>query len=154
MADSLRQDIMDVLGASLETISTANGYETNVGLKTYEWRAYAFDDSQLPILTYRDTDDIIVVTHNYAMHQLRVEMFFAAAGDTSPNRARDVIADINSMIVSQKDAGKDTYFDELVLDIVPIESPLDAEQADKKLLGCTVAYNFFFLTPKLSSFLT
>lgn len=38
MADSLRQKIVDALLAQLRTITVANGYETNLGRKVFEWR--------------------------------------------------------------------------------------------------------------------
>lgn len=154
MADSVRQDIIDALGIALATITTVNGYVTNVGNSIFEWRAFAFDDALLPALTYRDTDDPIEVTHNYALHKLRIEILFAAAGTTSPATVRNVIADVNKCIFAQKTASQDTYFSGLVLDIVPIESPMDADQADKKIAGAKLAYDFYFLTPKLSSYLT
>lgn len=154
MADSKRLDIMQALGAALETITTVNGYVTNAGNKVFEWQPFPLTVAQTPGIIYRDTDDPIEVIHNYALHVLGVEIYFAGSGTESPTTVRNVLADINDAIYAQKDANKDTYFSQLVLNIDPVSSPIEADQARKKIAGSTATYDFYFLTPKLSSYNT
>ena len=154
MADTVRQDIMEALDTALKTITKANGYKSNVGNSVFEWQPFPIDDEDMPTLIYKDLEDDIEVVHNYALHQLTIEIFFSSAGETSPKITREIISDVNKCIFAQKVAATDNYFTSgLVLDIIPVSSSLDSEQADKKLIGATMMFNFFYLTPKINSFL-
>jgi hypothetical protein len=57
MADSIREQIVELIRERFETILTANGYETDLGANVFIWRdtnAAPPAASELPLLNFRD----------------------------------------------------------------------------------------------------
>ncbi len=111
-----RQRIMQELEAVLKTITIANGYNTNIGNKVYEYRETDIADAELPCLLYRDSDDIIEITHNLALHTLICEITAIEQAGTGLLRIRNIVADVKRAIQTRRAGIKDTYFS---VDITP-----------------------------------
>ncbi len=48
MADSKRQQIISAIKTGLQSITIANGYETDLGSSIYEWRLAEYQSMELP----------------------------------------------------------------------------------------------------------
>lgn len=56
MEPNMRNDILTALLDQLETITTANGYQTNIGAKATYWDNYDSDYSGPETVTFRDSE--------------------------------------------------------------------------------------------------
>lgn len=52
----LRLELLQALQTQLETITTANGYNTNIGSACTYWDTYEQDYNGVPSVTFRDVD--------------------------------------------------------------------------------------------------
>lgn len=100
MADK-RQQIVDAIRTRLGGILVANGYNTDIGLHVFEWKVRAFSESEIPGVTFRDTDPKIrELTGGMQEISLPVEFIVGAASGTSTMQViraaiEDVVAAIN-----------------------------------------------------------
>lgn len=104
---SLRQKIVEAVTARLQTITTANGYQTNLGSKVFVWRLTPFQDSETPALNLFDRIDTIQKqTAGIWHHSLAFEIHIVTSAGTAPlETIRDqLIADV------QKAIGVDRYW--------------------------------------------
>lgn len=101
MADK-RQQIVDAIRTRLAGILVANGYNTDIGLHVFEWKVTAFADSDLPAVTFRDTDPKIrELTGGMQEVSLPIEFIVgAASGATTMQVIRAAIKDVLSAINS------------------------------------------------------
>lgn len=92
-----REAIMQSIMSALAQISTANGYNTNVGASVHEWRAVPFDPSDLPALNVRDLFEETEVgspQSKWALRTLYVQIEALTVGQGGPQLAREIVADI------------------------------------------------------------
>lgn len=93
MVDSRRETLIQNIITQLETISVANGYETNIGANVFEWRETPLQESELNCITVRDTNnstEIAIQKHEHTLN-LDVEIF---AKNSTPQLMRKAIADV------------------------------------------------------------
>lgn len=137
MADSIRQKITDAVSARLALIKTVNGYETDLGLKVFEWRVAEIPESDLPAAVYRDigcdTSDSEGSSMGYHLHSLNMEIELFASGSTSPATMRKMIADVFKAI------GVDDTWGGLALTTRPQGDKADVEQEEKKFTNTLVS---------------
>ena len=116
MADSIQDQIMDAIATDAATITTANGYKTDIGNNVFEWKTkgWSVEAGEMPGISFKDTTDSIEwdkMRGNAAgepggewQHTLRVEFQVAIvlnAGDSNElvaNKVRDAINDVYRMI--------------------------------------------------------
>lgn len=94
MADSKRQQIVNAIDTRLKTILIANGYETNLGQKVYEWRAAPVNENEMPCIIYRDENETIDITIGKHVHTLSISVDIIAAKAQNAAAMRKYIADI------------------------------------------------------------
>lgn len=74
MADSKRQQIMNAIKTRLQSISVANGYETDLGNCIYEWKLSVYQSTELPGADLRDTTETVVNTIELHQHDMTVDV--------------------------------------------------------------------------------
>lgn len=124
----------------MNTISTANGYNSNV--KTVSvWESVAAEEADLPEILIRDTSDSMPadgVGQARLDHELSVELSAALDGKTSVADARNLVADIVKAI------GTDYTFGGLAFDTIVNSADLIADDANKvvafAMVDITVRY--------------
>ena len=89
----MRNDILTALLAQLETITTANGYLTNIGAKETYWDNYDSDYSGPETVTFRDSEA------NYESVNAFYDLINGAIGLPTASKDRA----IDSMLVSLAD---------------------------------------------------
>ncbi len=101
MADK-RQVIVDAIRTRLATILSSNGYNTDIGRHVFEWKVTAFADSDLPAVTFRDTDPTFRELTG-GMQEVSLPVAFiigAALGASTMQVLRAAIEDVLSAINS------------------------------------------------------
>ena len=94
-----RQQIMDAVKSRLQTITTVNGYNTNLGNNVYEWKETAFAENEMPGIDYHDSrcerfDGVL----NRFRWRLNVELEIATQDATAVSDVRKMIADVYKAI--------------------------------------------------------
>lgn len=89
-----RQTMMAALKTQLETITTANGYNTNLGASIYEWRGYPADTSDMPLAIMRDNEHKVENGYHEHNHELSVDVEIIASGSSVVSEMRKMLADV------------------------------------------------------------
>lgn len=125
MATSVRESIVASIITRLQTITTINGYETNLGSNVFDWKVIDVQESDLPCVTVKDTSEDVEVRGRNHLCRLQIELEAKAAG-VDKSIPRKVLADV------QKAIGVDPNFDNQVTSTEPVENEtLDFEQQNK-----------------------
>ena len=125
MATSVRESIVASIITRLATITTANGYETEIGSNVSDWKVTDAQESDLPCITVKDPSEDVETRGGNHLCRLQIELEAKVAG---VDRAipRKVLADV------QKAIGVDPNFDNQVTLTEPVENEtLDFEQQNK-----------------------
>jgi len=127
MTDSIRQRLIDKVDARFKTITTANGYQTNIGNHVFDWLERDLADNELDALIYRDplSESEPGTIHDYG-NKMRLEIEVKTkSADTTAKQVRKMIADVNKAI------GVDDRWGELAIDTQPESVIMDLQQYDK-----------------------
>lgn len=148
MAAGKRQLICDAFKARMQTILVANGFETNVGQKVFEWKTAAFTDAELPGLTFRDkktkTEQRVGNIHH---HEMTMEVAaMAADGHATPATMRKLAADIIKAV------GADRKFGGLVFNSDPGEDELRIEQEGKTVGAIKLSFVLHYRTENFNPY--
>jgi len=112
MATTIRQLIITAFKTMMENITTANGYETEIGSSVFEWREYPVETTEMPAMIIRDTDEEI----SYPDHpesldcRLTIELILFESGSTVGADLRKAIGDIIKAIGVDETFGGYIYF--------------------------------------------
>ena len=104
MAASIRQQIISAMVTRLGTITTANGYLTNIGNSVALWRTTEFEKWEMPSCSIADTQDTAEVSDlrpngGHERHKLTVEILAVISdGDNTPATLEQARADIINAI--------------------------------------------------------
>lgn len=101
MDDSVRETLMQLVKARMQTITTTNNYETNIGSHAFLWKASDWSDDELDGVNIRDhQDDANDETPLPREHHiLTVDLEAAIANGTDTIKTvRKAIADIYTAI--------------------------------------------------------
>lgn len=136
---TIRQQIVDRIKAALQTISRANGFQTNVGSSVHEWFSTSFNPAtDLPALILRDLDEPIEEqTNNAFRHKrsLHIQVEVIAEGNTSPRVYRAIMGDIDQAIRSGYDSNEQEWWGGLAYKTRPRLSRMAVEQESHKIAG-------------------
>ncbi len=147
MADSIRQQIMTALITRLQTITVANGYETNVGDNVNDWHVSNFQETELPAMDVRDANESTEVRGGFHQNTLSVEIETKVSGTTSATIMRDIIADVVKAI------GTDTSFGGLVQNVLPVQNTtVELDQKDKRIASILQSFDIIYLTEAFKPF--
>ncbi len=147
MADSVRQQVIDAIITRIKTITTANGYETDVGNSVFEWHTTDFAEADLPVIDVRDTSESVEVIGGHHANTLNVEVEVKTLGIAGDTEIRDIIADISKAI------GTDTSLGSLVQNTRPVNNEiLSAGQQDKKIYSVIVGLEVQYRTKAFSPY--
>ena len=141
MPDTIRQQIMDALKTRLKTITTTNGYQTDLGKNVFEWRSSALNSGELPAAIYRDTACETEEQISAHQHNLSIEVeVIAASGAGTAVEVRQLIADV------AKAVGSDITFGGLATNTIPLGDESASEQDEKKIGGALIHFAVSFRT--------
>lgn len=118
----VRQNILTYAGTLFATITTVNGYNTNLGDNVDEWKAYADEESELPSLRYRDMGVEVLEQDNVYTNKklnLKIECRVSDGSSTSATIRKciqDVLAAIGTDI-TWNDNAYDTNYEGDVIEI-------------------------------------
>jgi hypothetical protein len=141
-----KEQIVQAVKTRLETITTANGYHTNLGNNIYEWKQNPHADTNTLSAVIRDTECEEVNVLDQAasgIHTkiLTMEIEIIAASGTPAQDLRKAEADVNKAI------GTDTTFGGLAVDTEPVNSiPLYPNQNEKRIAGLQRTVEITFRT--------
>ncbi len=141
-----KEQIVQAVKTRLETITTANGYHTNLGSNIYEWKQNPHNETDVLAAVIRDTDceEVNILDQSSSgIHTkiLSMEIEIIAASSTVPAVLRQAEADVNKAI------GTDTTFGGLAIDTTPVNSiPLYPNQNEKRIAGLQRTVEIHFRT--------
>lgn len=92
MATPIRQTLVDNIKTQLQTITTGNGYETNLGSNIFEWRETPIQQSELPGIIFRHINNQRSITFAKDVCVLRLEIEIYTQG--LPAIMQKAIADV------------------------------------------------------------
>ena len=103
MAASLRQQIVSAIITQMKTISTVNGYNSNLGTNVFDWKTSAWEAQEMPGISVEDGLEITTPytlgnpanTQGTCWNELKIELRIAIqSGTTSAAVLRECIADV------------------------------------------------------------
>ena len=140
MADSVRQQIVDAFITRLRTITTINGYETELGSNISEGRTEEWQESELPGGDVREGEESIEVSDPQHSFTLPLELEVKVAGATSRATVRKIIADVTKAIGASK-------FSSLIVYIRPVSNgEPDFDKKDKLFGSITMSFEVVYVT--------
>ena len=141
---SIRQQIMGLIGTRLEGILIADGYETDIGSRVYEWRQESIPEALIPCLVYRDDPEESfadeTVPRGRHRHRLMVSVDVVALGSLVISTVRKMIADVIKAV------GADTTWGGVALNTEPPMDEIYIEQKERKIGGATVKFVILYET--------
>jgi hypothetical protein len=140
-----RQSIMTALQTQLETITKANGYNTDLGASVAEWRGYPTETGSMPILLMRDTEDKVANNYQYHDHDLSVELEVIASGNTVSTEMRKMLADIYDCVGANLSLGGYTY------DIMYNGDTMTLVHEEQKIMAAVVSLTLRFKSRSFDS---
>ena len=143
MADSKRETVITAFDTRLKTILVAGGYETDAGKNVYGWKDTPLEQTKLPALVWRDTDEAAPIAGQTDDHTLRVEVDCVVVKTTSVSamkQLRKLIADVVKVL------GTDLTLGGVVHDIVQQGEEMQVTHEDKKVMASTATFELLFTT--------
>lgn len=140
---SKRQQIVNAIDARFKTITTANGYVTNIGNRVACWETVDLSRLETMMLLYRDRlADILDSPHDRSDHRLGFEAnIVAKAGALTADEVRAMINDVS------KSLGVDYTLGGLAISTRVISHEVDdIEQLGKIVGGGTVRFEVLYRT--------
>ncbi len=154
MVKSIRQQIMDALKAQLASISTANGYQNNLGTSTlpgsgpavFRWRVTDLQEPELPGINLKDTDDTRALAVGSDIHSLNVQIEITSLGATSADDLTSLIADVVTAL------GADPTFGGLASDTVIKSDKMMFAQKEHLIGAVAFAIEIQYVTLKFNAY--
>jgi len=149
MADSIRQDVINALKTRMATITTGNGYETNIGTYVKEWYTGDANSDNIPMLNIVDEsvdirmegDELGGIRMGKERHEMDVTLEVRLSNGTSTSTTlRKAIADI------YKAMGTDRTLGGILKDSRPRNDQIKIEQNDKVVGLANVSLSLFYET--------
>lgn len=122
----VEQNIMDALEDLLETITVANGYNSNIGSNVEVWRTIPYNESELPALNIRDirTDTETIISegaNSKADFLMDVQIAVIGKGSDTAENIKKYVADVDTAL------GSDSTLSGLVHWIRPVSVSVGIE---------------------------
>lgn len=144
-----RQQIIDAVKARFALISTANGYQTECGMRLTEWhpgpKDASADADQLPGLDLRDAVEKAVVgdrvNRNSGLVERRLRLAVIAElreADATAAEARKAQADVERAI------GVDQTWGGLAKYSVPVEADIVVDEKGQRVSGARVIFDVVY----------
>lgn len=141
MADSRRQQIVDQIKTLLATITVANGFNTNTGSNVFEWKGIDFQDTELPGVDVRDPSEEVETRGGNHLHTLTIDIEAKVSASTSTNQAREVLADIETLMGSNQNLGGLAHL------VRPVQNELlDFEKVNNKFGSVSIRLEIVYAT--------
>ena len=141
MPDSRRQQIIDQLKTLLATVTVANGFKTNVGLNVFEWKGIDFQDTEIPGIDIRDPSEDVDTRGGRHFYTLMIEIEAKVSASATTNEAREVLADIQTLMGSNQNLGG------LVHIVKPVQNELlEFEKINKKFGSVLIRFEVEYAT--------
>ncbi len=141
MPDSRRQQIIDQIKTLLATITVANGFKTNTGSNVFEWKSIDFQDTEIPGIDVRDPSEDVETRGGRHFYTLAIEIEAKVSASSTTNQAREVLADIETLLGSNQNLGG------LVHLVRPVQNELlDFEKVNNKFGSVTMRLEVQYAT--------
>lgn len=145
-----QQTVIDKIKTALATITTVNGYYSNIGLKVTEGKTNPWGENRMDGVDVIDGDEDIDTTitedNSVENHSLQVSIKTIAKSPFSPQVARKHIADVRKAMLSLKN---DTTWLELVTRWTNTKNTKEMEQESLKIIGTESLFIIEFNTLEL-----
>lgn len=137
---TLRQQIVDSFIAALKTITTANGYGSDIGAKVEQWDGIPLQDKKLPAIIVDDGQDGVTESFGEHNHQLQVNIIAVGEGGRDiKNTMREYLADIVKCVGIMSQSDGLTY--EVSINTTDIEFHPAANIIAAATVSCTASFN-------------
>jgi len=158
MADTIQDQIMDAVATACATITTANGYKTDVGNNVFEWKTkpWSSTDNEMPGISFKDATDTITWTkmrsagtgipggiweHNLRVQfQVAIELADDSTNDAVALKTRSAVSDVYRMIRLNWNWGGLAKWSK------PVDHTLELQEEENTLGGSTVSIDIVFET--------
>lgn len=148
MTDTKRQRIFDAVVARMETILTANGYQTDIGANVSEWES-RFDEEELPALSVCDLPDEVSkdsIHSRGSKHRLLMQVRIFTSKGTKAADLRRMIGDVVRAV------GQDLTWGGLAIDTEPGSEGFVVPKEALEIAGGAVEFTVVFATATFDPF--
>lgn len=141
MPDSRRQQIIDQIKTLLATVTIANGFKTDVGSNVFEWKSTDFQDTDIPGIDVRDPDEAVETRGGRHFYNLTIEIEAKVSSSATTNEAREVLADIQTLMGSNQNLGGLAHL------VRPVQNELlDFEKMNNKFGSVLIRFEVAYAT--------
>jgi hypothetical protein len=141
MPDSRRQQIIDQIKTLLATVTVLNGFKTDVGSNVFEWKGTNFQDIDIPGIDVRDPSEEVETKGGRHFYTLTIEIEAKVSASASTNEAREVLADIQTLMRDNQNLGGLAHL------VRPVQNEiLDFEQANNKFGSVSIRLEIVYAT--------
>lgn len=138
---SRRQRIVDQIKALLMTVTTLNGFKSDIGLSVFEWKSTDFQTTDMPGVDVRDPEEQVATRGSNHIYTLTIEIEAKVSASTSTNQAREVLADIQTLMGSNQNLGGLAHL------VKPVDNELLAfEKGNNKLGSVLIRFEVEYAT--------
>ena len=138
-----QQTIIDAINTRIETITTDNGYVTNIGENVLVDEAADISDEESPytrVVDFEDECGINTSVDGIFLYELPIAIEAYITGTTSPKTGREAVFDILEAV------GQDPRCSNSIAYIKPVSQSIEVEHAGKKAVKATVWCNIKYQT--------
>lgn len=152
MSKSIRQQIVEAVGARLQTITVNSGYQTDIGARATIWNVTPITSRELQGVDVRDiTESHVDKITRHTDHTLRIDAeVHAQRGTGTAAYVRNAIADITRAI------GTDTHWTvdgiPLALSTKILKDEMIVDKTDKIVGGAQVQIEIEYRTARFNPF--
>ena len=152
MADSIRENVLSALATLLSGITTAGGYETNMGNSVNRGLRESLEENDLPaIVIMEGTEDVVndIIGKNSCNLNVMIHGFTAYTNDDSGNWSvigNKMIADIVKIV------GTDTTLGGVAIDIQPGVRAIGDPDPENKTQAVEVDFTIQYRTAHLDPY--
>lgn len=146
MADTIRQQIVDAIIATLETIQAGAVYQTSIGSTVFDFEANVQGtdrEGELPVLSVYDLEEIALdaqLDEKRTNCSLTVQIRAYVRSETPSRELRKIIGDIQTAI------GTNTRWNKLATGTLPVRAGLVIQSENFEISAAAVEITVYYST--------
>jgi len=141
----MRQQIVEAIQESLEQITIANGYSSNIGLNVFEWLTEVLDQNELPAVTFRDAGVEVVVYDTFQVKKKIVLDIELIVKETKNSVAAKSLRSMINDVLKNMKIFRDTRND-LIYNMIELGSDATLNQSSRTLAGALLKFELYYIT--------
>lgn len=139
-------DLLNAIASRLATITTANGYETDIGLRSSYWQDWDFEYGEVGAITFRDLEEEVTEVNQFQEFLLHLEI--EAVAYTSAGSVSEVELGCNLQFDLIRAIGVDPTWGKLAIKTELKETAKQIQTEGKRAMNLTLSFDITYRDPK------